>query len=142
MKPRRTLLVDSGFWFALFDERDQHFLDAQSKVDLVWNASYVLPWPVLYETIGTRFVRRPDTILRFESFLKRPNAEILDDVPYRNKSLDRVFEEARRGTRSISLVDTVMRLILDDVNIRVNGLITFNVRDYADVCMRRRIQIM
>jgi len=28
------------------------------------------------------------------------------------------------------------------VNVRINGLVTFNVRDFIDVCKRRQIQIL
>ncbi len=142
MRPNRTFLIDSGFWFALLDKQDPYFHDAQAREDYVRNASYLVPWPVLYETLCTRFVRRPEIVLRFESYLKRPNAVLIDDSPYRKDSLDRVFVEARRGTRSISLVDTVIRLILEDANVKVHGLITFNVRDYVDVCTRRRVEII
>jgi predicted nucleic acid-binding protein len=135
-------LIDSGFWFALLDERDPYFPQAQAKADVLRNVSYILPWPVLYETMCTRFVRRPDKILQFETFLKRPHAVIMDDTPYRSDSLDRVFSEARRGFRAISLVDTVVRLILDDVNVMKHGLITFNPRDFADVCARRRVPMI
>lgn len=108
MRPNRTLLVDTGFWFGLWDNHDPHFEDAQARLDAVWNASYIVPWPVLYETLCTRLVRRPTAIQRFESFLKRPNAVILDDAPYRQDSLNEVLAEGRRGRRPISFVDAVL----------------------------------
>jgi predicted nucleic acid-binding protein len=144
MRPnaRQTVLVDSGFWFALLDERDQHFYEAQSKADRILRLTYILPWPVLYETLCSRFVRRPALIAKFEVFLKRPNAVLLDDTDYREGSLDRVLNQARDGNRTISLVDMVLRSILDDKNINVNGLVSFNVRDFSDVCRRRGIEIV
>jgi hypothetical protein len=144
MKPNavQTVVIDSGFWFALLDERDQYFREAQLKADAILRLTYLLPWPVLYETLCTRFVRRPASIARFESFLKRPNAKLLDDAKYRDASLDQVLEAARGGKRSISLVDMVIRSVLEDVNVKVNGLVTFNVPDFADVCRRRGIPII
>jgi hypothetical protein len=44
--------------------------------------------------------------------------------------------------RPISLVDMVIRYILDDVNIRKDCLLTFNRRDFVDVCRKRQIEIL
>ena len=48
-----TLLVDSGFFFALFDPRDQHHAAARDKQEWLEMFSFVMPWPILYETINT-----------------------------------------------------------------------------------------
>jgi hypothetical protein len=74
--------------------------------------------------------------------LKTPNAILLDDSKYREASLEYVFAEARRKKRDISLVDTVIRLVLEDINVRVDGLVTFNRRDFAEICARRNIEIV
>lgn len=60
----KTLLVDSGFFFALFNPRDRYHADACEKQDWLEILSIVIPWPILYETINTRFVRRPETVAR------------------------------------------------------------------------------
>ena len=57
------LLVDTGFFIALFDPRDNHHIDACEKQEYLENLSIVIPWPILYETINTRLVKR---------FVKRP----------------------------------------------------------------------
>jgi len=44
-------------------------------------------------------------------------------------------------TRPMSLVDMVMRLMLDDVNVRVDGLLTFNQKDFHDVCRKRGLEM-
>lgn len=46
------LLVDSGFFFALFNERDRYHADAVEKREWLEILSLVIPWPVLYETIN------------------------------------------------------------------------------------------
>lgn len=141
-RPVKTVLVDTGFWFGLLGKGDQHSEEAQAKLETVWNSSYVLPWPILYETLNSNFVKRPSAVTRFESFLKRPNAILLDDTQYRNVSLELVLNSARSEKRALSLVDVVIRMILDDVNVRIDGLVTFNDRDFVDVCRRRRIPIV
>lgn len=48
-----TLLVDSGFFFALFDPRDQHHAAAREKQEWLETLAVIMPWPILYETINT-----------------------------------------------------------------------------------------
>ena len=79
----KTALVDSGFWIAFLDERDEHYMEAQQKAETLLHLRYIFPWPILYETLRTRFVRRPLAVRKFESFLKRPNTTYLEDAKYR-----------------------------------------------------------
>ena len=103
---------------------------------------HVLPWPVLYETLRTRFIRRPLQVQRFESFLKRPNAVLLDDGAYKRQALDNTLSSARGRERAFSLVDNVLRLIIEDRNVKLHCLFSFNPTDFADVCARRQIEIV
>lgn len=41
-----------------------------------------------------------------------------------------------------SLVDNIIRLMLDDDTLRIDGLITFNARDFYDVCAIRNIELI
>jgi len=36
----------------------------------------------------------------------------------------------------------IIRLILDDVNIRKHGLLTFNPGDFADICRKHQIEML
>ena len=138
----KIALIDTGFWYAVFDERDQHYKDAQAKVDCLMRFRYILPWPILYETLCTRFVRRPLYIRKFETFLKRPNAELLDDANYKQQALDCTLSSADGKRRPFSLVDNVLRLIIKDRNVRLHCLFSFNHSDFADVRARRQIEIL
>ena len=77
---------------------------------------------------------------RFTGIARRPNVEHLDEVPYREDAYEQTIRTAR--TRPMSLVDMVMRLMLDDVNVRVDGLLTFNPRDFHDVCRTRGLEML
>ena len=44
--------------------------------------------------------------------------------------------------RNLSLVDVIIRLILDDPTVKIDYLVTFNVGDFSDVCQRRNIVIL
>jgi hypothetical protein len=42
----------------------------------------------------------------------------------------------------MSLVDITLRLMLDDVNLKIDALITFNVGDFVDVCSAKGIELI
>ena len=71
------LLVDTGFFFALRDARDQYHASAEEKKHLLDTREVILPWPVLYETLNTRFVGLPGALDWFReagSFARHPTA--------------------------------------------------------------------
>jgi hypothetical protein len=97
---------------------------------------------MLYETMGTKLVRQQRWIKSFESRLSRSNTRLIDDAPYRNQALQATFWEARRGKRAISLCDMWIRLLIEDTDVRVHALLTFNVKDFHDVCRKRDVEIL
>jgi len=42
----------------------------------------------------------------------------------------------------ISLCDVLIRLLIEDVNLRIDALLTFNEKDFVDVCRKRRGEIL
>lgn len=100
----------------------------------------LLPWPCLYETFNTRFAKNTIAVRRFEALLRQPHVIRLPDEPYREIALEAVMTTVT--SRSMSLVDMVIRLILDDVNVRKHGLLTFNEKDSSDLCRKNRIEIL
>ena len=135
------LLVDTGFFFALRDSRDQHHASANARKDLLDGSRIVLPWPVLYETLNTRFVGLPGAIDWFNRLVLSPATELLDDSQYRDDCYRTVSANARQKRR-LSLVDTVLRSIIGDGNVRIAGLLTFNPRDFVDVCRQHRVEML
>lgn len=65
MSQNQGLLVDTGFFIAMYDERDAHHAEAQDKRKLLDVCAVILPWPALYETINTRFFRRRGIVARY-----------------------------------------------------------------------------
>lgn len=137
-----TLLVDSGFFFALFNPRDQHHGDACEKQDWLETLSVVVAWPILYETINTRFVRRPETIVRFESILRAHDTVLLEDSPYRLDAYEDALERAKAQHHAMSLVDAVLCAILADPKVRIDAMLTFNNRDFGDICRERKVELL
>ena len=136
------VLVDSGFFFALFNPRDRYHADAIEKREWLEILSLVIPWPVLYETINTRFARRPATIARFESILRGPHIELLNDSPYRLDAYEDALTRAKTRRNAMSLVDSVICAILDDTNVRIDAMLTFNLRDFANICHSKGIELL
>ena len=138
----KVALIDAGFWIALLDCRNRdgyHY----SAVDLFgriedWHA--IIPWPVLYEVVSTRLVKNNQKLLQLSSALRMPGIELIDDAPYRELALGKALNSMHHIC-NLSLVDCVLREMIADVNLRIDGLATFNYRDFEDVCRRRRVPI-
>jgi predicted nucleic acid-binding protein len=141
-KLRRTALVDTCFWYALFKENDRYHQNARDNVDVLFNLYYIVPWPTLYETLNTTITKYPEKVLGFEKFLKRPNAILLDDSKYKAIALEAIFTVSNTGKYSCSLVDNILRMIIEDIDVRVDCIFTFNQRDFIDICRKRKVELL
>jgi len=138
----KKALADAGLWYALFDPKDPYHEDAQEKAEYLDLLHVVIAWPILYETLHTRFVRNTHALRRFENYLKKPDITYLDDAVYRDTALNLTIDLSLNRSRPLSLVDCVLRLILEDGNTKIDYLITFNPGDFADVCRTHRIRLI
>ena len=133
------LLTDTGYLIALYDERDKHYATAQRNKHLLELHPVVLPWPVLYETINTRFARRPRALMLIDRIIAKADTLLLDDSPYREAAYRQVQQTSRQ--RHFSLVDAVLRAVIEDENVRISGLLTFNIKDFHDLCRLRNVDL-
>ena len=139
---KRTVLIDTCFWFAFYDANDQYHNQAIEIFETIEHAEIVIPWPTFYEVLNTRFVKQRQWLDKFEKFINRSNIYRLDDKFYKEKALEATFRMSLIKKRDISLVDHIIRQILSDENVNINYLVTFNKRDFVDVLTNRRtIQI-
>lgn len=138
---RGGLLPDSGFFMALYDPRDENHAAAQEKREWLDMLPIVLPWPVLYETVNTRFARRPAIMARFDAVVMHPDTRLLDDSRYRSDAYRTVMAIEQRG-RPLSLVDAVLRSVIDDPNVALAALLTFNLPDFVDVCRQNSVEVL
>ncbi len=137
----KNIIADTGFWFALYEPRDTFFSKANEIIDLTENQNILLPWPVLYETINTRFAKRKEYMKPFEIFVRKSNVTLIDDKDYKERALELAFEYSSIGKRYFSLVDIILRQILSDDSFKIDYLLTFNAKDFIDVCKKRNIEI-
>jgi predicted nucleic acid-binding protein len=136
----KTILIDTGFWYAFCDVRDGYHEQAERKGALLETSMVLFPWPCLYETFNTRFAKNTLAVHRFERLLRQPHITLLSDLPYRDAALEAGMRAV--VSRSMALVDMVIRFILDDVNVRKHGLLTFNHGDFSDLCRKHRIEML
>lgn len=137
----KYVLADTCFWYALYEPRDKFFNQATIIGELIEDQNVLLPWPSLYETMNTRFTKRSDRMIQFESFITKPNVHLIDDSDYKEEALNLTFEHSRFGKRTFSLVDMIIRQLLKDDSIKIDYLITFNIGDFIDLCQKRKIEI-
>jgi predicted nucleic acid-binding protein len=142
MKHNSAIIVDTSFWFALFTPGDSHHTMASNKASILDRARLIFPWPVLYETINTKLIKNRGGIMRLDSLIKSRNAILIDDTDYRRIALQATIRESHAQARTISLVDMIIRFVIDDPNIRIAALLTFNERDFADICLKRRVELL
>lgn len=141
-----SILVDTGVWLSICDLKDSEV--ERDVVDRLYERllghTIVIPWLIVYETLRTKFVKNTLALERFERELKSPNVQMLDDGTYRDDALNQLISSSlRRGSpRPIAMVDWVLRLAIDDPAIRIRYLATYNQKDFADVCKRRKVEII
>ena len=134
-----NILLDTGYWIALCDAREGFHGEAADKFERFEGLGVILPWPCMYETCKTRFVRNGRAMRLFAQIVRGSRIQKVDDHRYRENAYDLTMETfAKRPT---SLVDMVIRLMLDNVVLRVDGLLTTNPGDFNDVCRKRKIDM-
>lgn len=92
----------------------------------------------MYETLSTRLVRRPDRVIFLKDLFQKLPIHPVDDLPYREVAIRQTVDEQS----PYSLADNVIRLMLSDPNLRIATLLTFNPRDFYDICAKRNIQLV
>jgi predicted nucleic acid-binding protein len=137
-----NIIVDTGFWYALYDSSDQHHSQALALAGYLELGNILIPFPTLYESINTRFSKQKEWMEEFEKLIEQENVIRLDDADYKDTALSLTFDTTLIQKRPISLVDSLIRVMLDDPRLKIDYLISFNVGDFADVCQRRGIEIL
>ena len=137
----KNVLLDTGFWIAYHDPADSHYVKARDIMPHVERANVLLPWPILYETLRTSFVKHKLRMQAFERLLMSLPSERIDDSEYRRKALDDCLLVGCEGRRALSLVDLVIRHIIQDRRWKVDFLVTCDPGDFEDVCKKRGVQL-
>ncbi len=137
-----NILIDTGFWYGLYDRRDNYFDKANELYEYLSLCKILIPYPTLYETINTRFAKNKKGIEYFEKIINKPDVVLIDDVDYKAEALELTMNMAIRMNKPYSLVDTIIRLMLADKKLKIDYLISFNPEDFFDVCSKSNIEIL
>ncbi|HTJ94886.1 MAG TPA: PIN domain-containing protein [Pararobbsia sp.] len=139
----KRLLVDTGVWYALFSRRDAHRWHANSMaIKLADAETLVLPWPALYETLRSRFVKESHALAEFMEYVDEANVDFLDSRPYDERVLAVTYDWALEKGRPLSMVDCLLRLVIEDECAAIDALATFNHRDFYDVCAAHDVLLL
>jgi len=142
------ICVGTSFLIGLYDEKDK-FHNHASGYFLHYfpngNNRLIIPWPIVYEAVSTKMVKDKRGLSRLESDWKLLAAQqqlhLLSDLPFRDGVVEECFAELKKPPvhyRKLSTVDRVIRRILSDSNIRIRAFLTFNPKDFVDVCKASR----
>lgn len=132
-----NVLIDTGFWYAFYDESDELHGKAVEMMPYIEKHRILIPYPSLYETINTRFSKRKEWMSSFKSLMSSSACELIHDDDYKRVTLKMTLDSSIVKSRPISLVDMVIRQMLDDVNLKSDAIVTFNPEDFSDVCRKR-----
>lgn len=138
----KYVITDTCYWLGLVDPTDEHHEKSIVIEDLIKDNHIVFPFPCFYEIIRTKFVKNKKRLTEFENLLKRSNIQYIDDTKYKDVALNKVYELNKQSFISHSLTDAVIREMLSDIDLRLDYLVTYNVKDFYDVCLKRNIQIL
>jgi predicted nucleic acid-binding protein len=137
----KKIIADSGFWIGYFHQRDQHHEDAITIAQDIFSHTIVCPFPSLYEFLNTRFTRNNNTIFNFEIILQKLNIEYIYDDNYRSNIIPDFISYNKKSCQ-LSLVDLVINRIIEDPNIKIDCMVTFNKKDFYANCIKRNIELL
>jgi predicted nucleic acid-binding protein len=137
----KNILTDTGFWIAYFEERDAHHSDAVAIASVAFSHKIICPFPSLYEFLNTRFARSARKINDYELLLKRLDVEYIYDEEYRIDSIDNYILYNKKS-KHISLVDLIINQIIEDVNVKIDYMVTFNKKDFFETCGKRNVEFL
>ncbi len=138
----KYVITDSCYWLGLVDSSDEHHEKSITISELIQNEYILFPFPCFYEIIKTRFLKNKEMLNKLEILLKKSNIRYIDDTNYKDLALARVYELNKLSYIKHSLTDAVIREMISDIDMRIDYLVTFNVKDFADVCAIKGVEIL
>jgi predicted nucleic acid-binding protein len=143
------ICVDACFLIGLYDRDDQHHGVATRHFDALFGekssrCQLVVPWPILYECLGTRHARGPRKSILFKQhwnyLYESDRLVLLNDGTFRRQRLDEHLQD--RSRRGLSLVDRVLRSMILDRRRLFDSFLTYNERDFEDACQIGHIRLI
>ena len=134
----KYLLVDSCFWFAYLTPEDQYHDRAVEMFDEFANAEVqiLVPFPSLYETLNTDFVDHKERLFAFDQIIQqRERVILIDDANYKAVAYSNTVHQY--PDTKVSLVDNIIIEIAKSGDYKIDAIVSFNERDFAQFCGER-----
>lgn len=130
----KRLIIDSGVWYAAFDQRDDKYVYSDKILNLLEMHELIVPFPSLYETINTRLLRNKykQADYLFEYLNDSKKVILVYDDKYREQALKSVSSNLNQN-KSYSLVDMIIRLMMEDSSLGSIAVVSFNIEDFIGV---------
>lgn len=124
----KTIILDTCYWIALFNPEKE--IDKQNLVQFVTELidenhyDILIPFPTLYEFLNSRLSRKKT--INIESELSKPKYIKIYDDRYRDKALKNFLDNISLYNYDVSLVDEVIKEMIEDVTLKTDILVTFD----------------
>jgi predicted nucleic acid-binding protein len=140
----KKLLIDTGFWIALFTEDDKYFERANKTWGIISKYKLIVPWPTMYETLNTRFVNKVERFVKFRQAIKKQNVSLIEDSIYKENAWSMLLNDfpPEKGKKHPSFVDGIIREMLIDKELKIDYLVTYNPSDFSEVCNQHKITLL
>jgi hypothetical protein len=138
----KYVITDTCYWLGLVDQTDQHHEKSLKIHNQIKNDLIIFPFPCFYEIIRDRFLKDKHRLTALENLLKNSNVKYIYDTDYKDDAIIKVYELNKRKGDSYSIADIVLREMLSDDTLRIDSFVTYNVKDFYDVCGKRKIEII
>ena len=138
----KYILIDSCYWFGLYDKNDPYHEYSKIIAELIDNYKIIIPYPSLYEVLNSAFIKKKLWLNSFEELMSSDRVEFVYDEKYRDDALKNTYSIHRTISPQISLVDSIIREIIKDINIKIDYVVTYNEKDFKDVCDIRGLEII
>lgn len=131
----KTILLDTGYWIALFspekEKSKQAVVEYVSQLIDENNYSVIIPFPTLYEFLNSKLSRKGK--FNLESELSKQKYIKIYDNEYREKALKNFTYQFTFTNTDISLVDEVIKEMIEDRNLKTDIIVTFDeaLKNYA-----------
>lgn len=137
----KFVLCDSGFWISLYFplKNPKATEEAQALAELIEDSAICIPWPTMYEFLNSKLSKTAG-MLEFEKAINKKNTILISDQYYKKNALDNLFIAKKTTPNELSLVDEVIKLIIQDRKYKFNYFISVD-EDLNNFARSRGIEI-
>jgi predicted nucleic acid-binding protein len=141
-KRPKSIVLDSCFWIAYFDPRDNQHKDAREWSEFIFDHHVFCPFPTFYEFLNTRFSRNGhNQIKELDILMSKRTLNLIYDDNYRKNILDS-YVKNNKYYPQFSLVDMVINEMIDDPSLKIDYLFTYNKKDFIKICKKRKVELL